>query len=147
MGGRGDPDVFPALPSGDQRGPSSRISGVLVRLITSSPSLGTAKLSHSSLPAVSCWNRIHLPSGDQVSPYYLSSDWANCIGHPPLAFTFHRFDRPDMSVVNTISLPSGDHDALETERVKYRSSVVEAFRELFAFWVWRSRRSRCLHEL
>ena len=28
-----------------------------------------------------------------------------------------------MSVVNTISLPPGDHDALETERVKYRSSI------------------------
>jgi hypothetical protein len=28
-----------------------------------------------------------------------------------------------MSVVKTISLPSGDHDALDTERVKYRSSI------------------------
>ena len=28
-----------------------------------------------------------------------------------------------MSVVKTISLPSGDQDALDTERVKYRSSI------------------------
>ena len=37
--------------------------------------------------------------------------------------TFHTFDRPDISVVKTISLPSGDQDALETERVKNRSSI------------------------
>jgi hypothetical protein len=28
-----------------------------------------------------------------------------------------------MSVVKTISLPSGDQDALDTERVKYKSSI------------------------
>jgi hypothetical protein len=42
------------LPSGDHRGLSSRISGVLVRLMTSPPSLGIAKRSHSSFPPVSC---------------------------------------------------------------------------------------------
>src|SRR6185312_2584861 len=97
---------------------SSRTSEVRVRLINSPPSLGMAKRSHSSFPAVSCCKTIHLPSGDQVAPYCLSSDCASCIGHPPSASTFHRFKRPDMSVVNTISLPSGDQDALETERVK-----------------------------
>src|SRR5712692_1449842 len=44
------------------------------------------------------------------------------MGQPPAELTFHRFCRPDMSVVNKISLPSGDHEALETDRVKYRSS-------------------------
>jgi hypothetical protein len=40
------------------------------------------------------------------------------MGHPPPAFTFHKLDRPEMSVVNRISLPSGDQEAFETERVK-----------------------------
>src|SRR5207302_7264611 len=44
------------------------------------------------------------------------------MGQPPAEFTFHRFCGPDMSVVSRISLPSGDHEALETDRVKYRSS-------------------------
>src|SRR6266849_722300 len=48
--------VFSAMvfPSGDHRGLSSRISGVLVRLMTSPPSLGMAKTSHNSFPPVSC---------------------------------------------------------------------------------------------
>src|ERR1700756_2121658 len=102
------------LPSGDQRGDSSRTSGVLVRLTTSPPSLGTAKISHSSLPAVSCWETIHLPSGDQVPLYWRSSDWTSWTGQPPVELTFHKFDRPVMSVVNRISFPSGDQEALET---------------------------------
>src|SRR6267143_3268221 len=41
--------VFSAMvfPSGDHRGLSSRISGVLLRFITWSPSLGLAKTSHN----------------------------------------------------------------------------------------------------
>src|SRR6267154_3558094 len=63
--------VFSAMvyPSGDHRGLSSRISGVLLRLITAPPSLGMAKTSHNSFPPVSCCKTLHLPSGDQVSPY------------------------------------------------------------------------------
>src|ERR1039458_8658692 len=99
------------------------MSGVCVRLTTSPPSLGTAKTSHSSLPAVSCWKTIHFPSGDQVPPYWRSSDCTSWIGQPPVELTFHRFDRPVMSVVNRISFPSGDQEALETDRVKYRSSI------------------------
>src|SRR5258708_36720422 len=45
------------------------------------------------------------------------------MGQPPAAATFHRFERPDMSVVKTISFPSGDHEPPDNERVKYRSSI------------------------
>src|SRR5580658_796614 len=45
------------------------------------------------------------------------------MGQPPVELTFHRFGRPAMLVVNRISFPSGDHEALETSRVKYRSSI------------------------
>src|SRR5882724_9985811 len=45
------------------------------------------------------------------------------MGQPPLALTFQRFERPEIAVVKTISLPLRDQVALETERVKYRSSM------------------------
>src|ERR1039457_155880 len=106
------------FPSGDQRGDSSRMSGVLVRLMISPPSLGTAKMSHSSLPPMSCWKTIHLPSGDQVPVVCRSSDCTNWRGQPPAALTFHRFCRPVMFVVNKISLPFGDHEASDNDRVK-----------------------------
>ena len=45
------------------------------------------------------------------------------MGQPPLALTFQRFERPEISVVKTISLPLGDQEEPDTERVKYRSSI------------------------
>src|SRR5215469_13700763 len=55
-------------PSGDQWGLVSEMSGLLVRLISSPPSLETAKRSKISPPPKSCWKTIHFPSGDQTAP-------------------------------------------------------------------------------
>src|ERR671936_763766 len=96
------------LPSADQRGSSSRTSGVLVRLTTSPPSRGTAYRSHSSFPPLSCSKMIQRLLGDQVPFTCRSSDCASCTGHAPLADTFQRFSRPVRFVVREISFPSGD---------------------------------------
>src|SRR5438552_13380426 len=106
------------LPSGDQRGDSSRTSGVLVRLTSSPPAAGTAKTSQSSFPPVSCWKTSHLPSGDQVSPYCRSSDCESWMGQPPPKATCHRLGRPELSVVKAMVLPSGDQEAPRMEWVK-----------------------------
>src|SRR2546427_11456640 len=42
------------FPSGDHRGLSCRLSGVLLRLIASPPSLGMTNTSHNSFPPLSC---------------------------------------------------------------------------------------------
>src|ERR1700683_4374685 len=67
------------------------------------------------------------------------------MGQPPVELIFHKFGRPPMLVVNRTSFPSGDHEALETSRVKYRSSMgtgraFEFDAELMVFGsvVWRS---------
>lgn len=102
-------------------------------------------MSQSSLPPVSCWKTIHFPSGDHVPLYWRSSDWTSWMGQLPVELIFHKFGRPAMLVVNRISFPFGDYEALETSRVKYRSSMgtARAFEfdaELMDFGsvIWRS---------
>src|SRR5436305_1833771 len=67
------------------------------------------------------------PSGDHVAVTWRSSDFASWVGSPPEARTFHRFRRPLVLAVNTISWPSGDHDPPVTMRVSNRSSIATGF--------------------
>src|SRR5271165_4082399 len=105
------------FPSGENSGPFSEMSGVLVRLTGEQPALRMAKRSKYSLPPKSCSYTIAPPSGAQVAPNWRSSETVSCSGHPLLALTFHRFMRPVKLVLKTISFPSGDHAGDVTRRL------------------------------
>src|SRR6202020_2222031 len=112
------------LPSGDQCGLLSEMSGVLVRFTTWEPSLETANKSYSPPPPKSCSKTMDFPSGDQTAPDCRSSDCKSWIGNPPADETFHRFARPVRLVVNTTSRPSGDHAAPYVFRVQCTWGIV-----------------------